>query len=135
MGIDKADLGNVFQPFWTTKGFQGTGMGLSSSFGIVTRHGGEISAESIEGSGTTFTVRLPKAQIQTEVRGQASSGIPDMNHRILVVDDVILCSGRLKTVLSLYGQEVFTATSGKEALLSSVKGGLMRSSATWAWKV
>ena len=50
-GIHEADLGKVFQPFWTTKGFQGTGMGLSSSYGIVTRHGGEISVESVEGKG------------------------------------------------------------------------------------
>lgn len=116
VGIDEADLGNVFQPFWTTKGFQGTGMGLSSSYGIVTRHGGDIHAESSEGLGTTFTVTLPKAQSLTVARRQALSGIPDMSVRILVVDDVDTLLKTIEDGLTLYGQEVFTATSGREAL-------------------
>ncbi|MGO9567077.1 MAG: PAS domain S-box protein [Desulfomonilaceae bacterium] len=116
VGIDEANLGKVFQPFWTTKGFQGTGMGLSSSYGIVARHGGNISAESIEGRGTTFTVTLPKAQSQTDVPTQTVSRIPDVNLRILVVDDVDTLLKTIEDGLALYGQQVFTATSGKEAL-------------------
>jgi two-component system, cell cycle sensor histidine kinase and response regulator CckA len=116
VGIDEANLEKIFQPFWTTKGFQGTGMGLSSSYGIVTRHGGDISAESIESRGTTFTVTLPKTQGQTDVRTQAVSKIPDENLRILVVDDVDALLKTIEDGLALYGQDVFTATSGKEAL-------------------
>ena len=116
VGIDEANLGKVFQPFWTTKGFQGTGMGLSSSYGIVTRHGGKISVESVEGRGTTFTVTLPKAWSQTEVPNQGISRISKVKLRILVVDDVDTLLKTIEDGLALYGQEVFTATSGKEAL-------------------
>ncbi len=116
VGIDEASLGKVFQPFWTTKGFQGTGMGLASSYGIVTRHGGNISAESIEGRGTTFTVTLPKAGSQAHVPTQTVSRILDVNLRILVVDDVDTLLKTIEDGLALYGQEVFTASSGNEAL-------------------
>jgi two-component system, NtrC family, sensor kinase len=50
----------IFQPFFTTKPTrQGTGLGLSLSYDIVKAHGGEISVDTIEGQGTTFTISLP----------------------------------------------------------------------------
>ncbi len=53
----------VFDPFFTTKAVgQGTGMGLSVSYGIVARHGGKLSVESAPGQGATFTITLPVAQ-------------------------------------------------------------------------
>jgi len=65
-GIGESDLGRVFEPFYTTKGavggsptVSGTGLGLSVSYGIVKRHGGDIEVESRKGEGTVFTVRLP----------------------------------------------------------------------------
>ncbi len=62
-GIPHEMLGQVFDPFFTTKASgQGTGLGLSIAYGIVTSHGGTISAESEVGRGTTFTVRMPVVQ-------------------------------------------------------------------------
>ena len=65
-GIEERDLGRVFEPFYTTKGavggstaVSGTGLGLSVSYGIVKRHGGDIEVESRKGEGTIFTVILP----------------------------------------------------------------------------
>ncbi|HEY5404738.1 MAG TPA: ATP-binding protein, partial [Pyrinomonadaceae bacterium] len=49
----------VFEPFFTTKGARGTGLGLSASHGIISRHGGEIYVVSDPGEGTRFEVRLP----------------------------------------------------------------------------
>lgn len=58
IGMNQEILGHVFEPFFTTK-TGASGLGLSLSYGIVTRHGGHIEVESIEGQGTTFTVFLP----------------------------------------------------------------------------
>lgn len=63
-GIAKINLGNVFKPFFTTKDTGvGTGLGLATSYSIVESWGGEISVRSQEGSGTTFSVKLPKAKL------------------------------------------------------------------------
>ncbi len=58
-GIPKDILPNIFDPFFSTKGTKGTGLGLSVSYGIIRQHDGEITAESQEGQGTTFTIKLP----------------------------------------------------------------------------
>ncbi|MDH4028237.1 MAG: HAMP domain-containing histidine kinase [Nitrospirota bacterium] len=59
-GIPKDNLKNIFEPFFTTKDVgEGTGLGLSVSQGIINDHKGEISVESVEGTGTTFTISLP----------------------------------------------------------------------------
>jgi len=61
-GIDERDLTHVFDPFFTTKGVgEGTGLGLSVSYGIVQDHGGSIEVSSVKGKGATFTVLLPLA--------------------------------------------------------------------------
>ena len=60
IGISKANLNKVFIPFYTTKEL-GTGIGLSLCYNIVRRHGGKVSVESTNFSGTTFTIILPKS--------------------------------------------------------------------------
>ena len=60
VGIDENDLDKVFTPFWSTKGFRGTGIGLASSYSIICSHGGELTVESKKGSGATFTFVVPK---------------------------------------------------------------------------
>ena len=60
VGIKPVDLGQIFQPFFTTKPeVKGTGLGLSVSYGIVKKHGGEIRVASQPGEGASFTVLLP----------------------------------------------------------------------------
>jgi signal transduction histidine kinase len=59
-GIPESNLDRIFDPFFTTKPEgEGTGLGLSVSYGIIARHGGQIDVESTMGEGTTFTVYLP----------------------------------------------------------------------------
>jgi signal transduction histidine kinase len=59
-GIPEEHLHKIFDPFFSTKAAtKGTGLGLAVSYGIIKKHGGEITVESVVGKGTTFTVRLP----------------------------------------------------------------------------
>jgi len=58
-GIPEEDIGRIFDPFFSTKGARGTGLGLSVSYGIIEGHGGTIEVKSEVGKGTEFTIRLP----------------------------------------------------------------------------
>jgi two-component system NtrC family sensor kinase len=73
-GIRPADLSHIFEPFFTTKPVgEGTGLGLSVSYGIVTTHGGTIEVETQEGAGSTFTVVLPSVPVVTNPGEETSS--------------------------------------------------------------
>ncbi len=116
-GITPENLGRIFEPFWTTKGLKGTGMGLASSYGIVRGHEGDISVESREGRGSTFTVHLPAARKPAWPRPGLRSRRPvEFKPRILVIDDVEPLVALLKEALADYGEIVFTASSGKSGV-------------------
>lgn len=61
-GIDKEDLPRIFEPFYSTKGQKGTGLGLAVIWGIIDNHNGTINVESEIGKGTTFIIHLPLTQ-------------------------------------------------------------------------
>jgi signal transduction histidine kinase len=70
IGIPEQILPRIFDPFFTTKSEgEGTGLGLSVSYGIISRHRGSIDVASKVGVGTVFTVRLPKVQPLPTGRG------------------------------------------------------------------
>jgi two-component system NtrC family sensor kinase len=58
-GMSKEVLAKIFEPFYSTKGQKGTGLGLAVVWGIIDNHNGTISAQSEAGAGTTFIVRIP----------------------------------------------------------------------------
>lgn len=116
VGINKENLGKLFEPFWSTKGLTGTGMGLAASYGIISRHGGAISVESVEGHGSTFTVGIPFVEDRPPVAGRPRGTAFDMKLTILIIDDMPPVADMLKEALSDYGQTVLTAESGHKGL-------------------
>src|SRR5436305_362731 len=77
----------VFEPFYTTKGVQGTGLGLAVSYGIIERHDGSISVESKLGKGTTFFIDLPAAEFVETSSDEIRSEATTRSLSILVIDD------------------------------------------------
>ena len=122
MGMGPEVKSRLFDPFFSTKGKLGTGMGLAVSFGIVRRHDGAIDVESEPDRGTTFKISLPKvARMKTRDAQTFSPGAdasPGEKRKVvvLVVDDETPVREVLIEALAAEGFEVLAATSGELAL-------------------
>jgi len=106
----------TFDPFFTTKGTRGSGLGLSICYGIISRHKGEISLESREGEGSTFSIKLPmNLPGRDEVTAQVSErGV--IPARVLVIDDDKMMRAVLSDILKQSDCSVDAAGSGSEGL-------------------
>ncbi|HTR77042.1 MAG TPA: response regulator [Gemmatimonadaceae bacterium] len=121
IGMDKATQARIFEPFFTTKEVgQGTGLGLSTVFGIVQQSGGAIWVYSEVDQGTTFRVYLPVAD-ESKVPAQAAEPAPVAtihgSETILVVEDEERVRNLTCTVLRRYGYNVLEAAGGGDAIL------------------
>ena len=118
-GMDEATLGRIFEPFFTTKSEEhGTGLGLSTVYGIVMQSGGAIRVESEVGRGTTFRVYLPRAEARAARHGTRSEGRrPTGNETILLVEDEEGVRRLTERILRNAGYEVLTAASGGDAMV------------------
>ncbi|MBK8169957.1 MAG: response regulator [Sandaracinaceae bacterium] len=119
IGMDDATMSRIYEPFFTTKGVsEGTGLGLSTCFGIVKQSGGYIWATSELGHGSTFSVYLPCVSGRpSEVRvGRSIAANLRGNETILVVEDDARVRSAIARALQLQGYTVLTAGSSAEAL-------------------
>ena len=117
-GMNAETQARIFEPFFTTKELgRGTGLGLSTVFGIVQQSGGSLEVESAVGQGSTFTVYLPLVRERPETVDEADAGPvrPGSETVLLVEDDATVCS-LARTVLTRLGYDVLTAADGVEAL-------------------
>jgi CheY-like chemotaxis protein/anti-sigma regulatory factor (Ser/Thr protein kinase) len=110
----------LFEPLFTTKGEHGNGLGLSISFAIVRRHGGDITVQSALGQGSTFTVRLPAVEANSSARREveAAATAPDATKglRILVIEDEARIRDFLDTALTALGYRPSFAVDGEAGL-------------------
>jgi PAS domain S-box-containing protein len=119
-GIAPSTAKHIFDPFFTTKEVgQGTGLGLSTAYGIVKSHNGYLSCESAPGVGTSFNVLLP-AQPEAKLLDESPDGSTRLKttgtEAILFVDDEVVVRELGNQILSKNGFKVDTAESGEAAL-------------------
>ncbi len=120
-GMSEAVRRRCLEPFFSTKGDGGTGLGLSMVFGIVQRHAGTVEIDSQEGEGSTFRLRLPfrKAGTESETAIDAPPVNGAVGHhalRVLAVDDEPAVREILTHLLESEGHQVVTAGSARDAL-------------------
>jgi PAS domain S-box-containing protein len=114
-GMDEATRARCLEPFFTTKGERGTGLGLAMVYGVIQRHSAEIEIDSTAGVGTTVRLLFP-------VAGGVAAGAPASNYAvpvnlpILVIDDDPLLLKSLSDILEADGHSVYTASGGRAGI-------------------
>ncbi len=118
VGMDDSTRSRLFEPFFTTKAQgHGTGLGLSTVYGIVQQSGGAVSVDSTPGSGTTFHIVLPTVREETLDQADGSRPIEAAtgHETILVAEDEESVRRLLRTILERLGYRVLEAPDGDEA--------------------
>jgi CheY-like chemotaxis protein/two-component sensor histidine kinase len=117
VGMDAKTLARLFEPFFSTKGEAGTGLGLSVVYGIVKSLGGDVGVKSSPGRGARFEVVLPcRWAEESLVERQVEEAARGQGELILLVDDEKVLRDLGKDILEGYGYRVATVSSGEEAL-------------------
>jgi two-component system, cell cycle sensor histidine kinase and response regulator CckA len=117
-GIAAEVIGHVFEPFFTTKAFgRGTGLGLSTVYGIVRQSDGFIELESGQGEGACFHIHFPEIEAAAQrAPAPVSPALRPGHEHILLVEDERIVRDLAKRVLAGLGYEVTAAASGNDAL-------------------
>jgi len=125
IGMDEATRQRCLEPFFTTKGERGTGLGLAMVYGVAKRHGAEIEIDSAKGAGTTVRLLFSAAAAQDS----AAAGVtyaPPHNLSLLVIDDDPLLLKSLRDILESDGHRVNAVNGGRagiEAFHAALAGG------------
>ena len=117
-GMDRQTLGRVFEPFFTTKAVgHGTGLGLSTVYGIVKQCGGFIWAYSEPGLGTTFKTYLPLAEHGAQPEAEPPAALRSKGgETVLLVEDEPMVRRVIGRALREFGYVVEEVANGREAL-------------------
>lgn len=116
VGMDEETRRRCLEPFFSTKGRHGTGLGLAMVYGVVERHEGDIEIESEPDKGTAIRLFFPVRAIATSDTGnlQRNGKLPSL--RILCIDDEPLVRELLKEMLEQDGHKIETADGGESGL-------------------
>jgi len=115
-GIPSTLRDRIFDPFYTTKGPQFSGLGMSVSYGIIDRHRGTITVDSIEGKGTIFNIKL--SIFEKIIEEEQVESMPDEQQKasILVIEDEEGVRDLLHDILTNAGHEVEIVTDGSQGI-------------------
>jgi len=117
-GIDDAEIGKVFEPFYTTKeSGKGTGLGLSVVYGIITQHGGFLDVKSERDRFTSFTFSIPLSD-EVIIEQPLDMELPEegTSETILIAEDDANVRSINREVLEQFGYTVIEAIDGEDAL-------------------
>jgi CheY-like chemotaxis protein/anti-sigma regulatory factor (Ser/Thr protein kinase) len=116
-GMTEETRRRCLEPFFTTKGERGTGLGLAMVYGVLQRHGAELEIESAVGRGTTMRLLFPAAD-PAQARAGGESGAPPRPQRLplLVIDDDPVLLQTLRNILENDGHSVTVAPGGAEGI-------------------
>ncbi len=121
-GIPKENLQRIFEPFFTTKGSRSSGLGLSSSYGLVKKHHGDIIVASSVGKGTTFTIVFPLARRPDKAPDESGEVDTDRNIKLLLIDDEINILKSMEMYFEDGEMEIVTALGGAAGLREFYRG-------------
>jgi PAS domain S-box-containing protein len=115
VGMTEAVRNRCLEPFFTTKGERGTGLGLAMVYGMSQRHGAELEVQSEPGTGTTLRLIFPAAPASAP-QAAVAAVLPPRRLRVLIVDDDPLILQSLQDALELDGHLVGVADSGQAGI-------------------
>ncbi len=119
-GMDETTLQRIFDPFFSTKGESGTGLGLSQVYGFVQRSNGAVKIKSKLNKGTIFNIYFPRQHVSEEnnpaEEQTTNTQATGQNYTVLVVDDDPLLAGLTAKILKIAKFDVDIANNGNEAL-------------------
>ncbi|MBN2656172.1 MAG: PAS domain S-box protein [Spirochaetales bacterium] len=116
-GMDSSTVKQIFEPFFSTKGEMGTGLGLATVYGIIEQHDGRITVRSEPGKGTEFIIVLPLVSGKSD-EGPEEPMRPEVtirNCRILIVEDSEEIRNTIGDMLSHHGMEIYIASDAGHA--------------------
>jgi signal transduction histidine kinase/DNA-binding response OmpR family regulator len=116
IGMDEETKRRCLEPFFTTKGERGTGLGLAMVYGMAQRHEGDVGIDSHPGRGTTVRLSFPVAAARTPTVRLPALRMPASPLRILIVDDDPLLTESLRNVLAGDGHHVTVADGGRAGI-------------------
>jgi len=122
VGMPEATQRRIFEPFFSTKGESGSGLGLSMAYSIVKRHGGEIEVDSAPGAGTTFTLVFAGETPAVRGASRPEPAVERRSARVLLVDDEPKVRDTLAELLASTGHDVTPVAGGQAALSEFAPG-------------
>jgi signal transduction histidine kinase len=117
VGMDEETRRRCLEPFFTTKGERGTGLGLAMVYGMAQRHGAQLEIDSKPGGGTTMRLLFPvSAAASSSTARMPALKMPSDSLRILIVDDDLVLMQALSSTLQADGHQVTTAGGGQAGI-------------------